>query len=1046
VSTVGRLLRFSAGLGILVVVLVGFPILLWLLAGNPLPDAARLPSLLAEGALDDEPVMAMVAVAAWCAWLVMVAELTLEVGARAVGRHRTPTAAAEPFAWLARRLVGLVALATPTVAMLSPPRLGLTLPAVAIAAPATTAEPALSWDEPVRYLVAGDYDSLWAIAERRLGTGKRAGEIASLNEGRVMPDGTVLGARSRLRRGYELLLPPDAVGPLTTASIHGDGASIVTPLEPDSPPGTRQHTVQRGETLWDLAERFFGDGFKWTVIWEANPHVADPNLIHTGELLTIPLPPGDTTPAESGSVSSLHTVVSGDSLSALADLYYGDQELWPVIFEANQEQIANPELIFAGQQLVIPPLAGMPAPSISETAPAPPSAPSDDVAEAPPPTVPPPTTAPSQPTQSEVTPSPAADEQPADAADSGFDDDVLPSPVTVFGVAGTLLAAGAFGAWHRRRRRRQVTLPSGEVVPAPPVDTTTVHRDLCRADLEPVEWIDRVLRHMAHAVTPSPEGEWPRPLVVQIGSAWMDVMLAAPWAGAPVPWRAELSGMVWQWDPPPGWAPPEPDAGCWFPMPALASVGAQDDHAQLLVDLEAAAVIGMVGDAEQLGDLARSVVLELACTPLRETVASVTLVGVDAPGVEAVSAVRRHTHFADAAPRLLAAARSTRLALDHSGVMSTFAARASGRLELAAPEVVVVGAPPDIQVFDDLVALVADHRGGVVIVCVGWCPPGAVRIEVADGQVRIPELGLSVRAQGITADTADQIATIIDSPDAEPEQLPLLDVPETSPPGLKSPDSYEDRPWEVLVRLLGGRPTVVAEGHRLTPKQVATLAYLSLHRSVTIDKLRDAAWGGRDVTPKRVLGVLSELRSALGVDLIPVVQDGVATVGRAVATDVDLFDRRVAFSRRQPPESAITTLTSALELVTAEPFAYVATDRDSYSWVDLENWGSRWDAKVTTAAHRLAELLLATGRPDEARRAAERGLAVCPAHTELTKDLIRAYGQLNQPEAAAKVANEYERVIDDLGISDDDDGDGETVWDVLRQVTGRRTAPSDAAG
>jgi hypothetical protein len=102
---------------------------------------------------------------------------------------------------------------------------------------------------------------------------------------------------------------------------------------------------------------------------------------------------------------------------------------------------------------------------------------------------------------------------------------------------------------------------------------------------------------------------------------------------------------------------------------------------------------------------------------------------------------------------------------------------------------------------------------------------------------------------------------------------------------------------------------------------------------------------------------------------------------------------------------------------------------------------------VTTAAHRLAELHLTAGDPEEARRAAERGLAVSPAHRELTKDLIRAYGQLNQPEAAVKAANEYERVVDDLGISDDDHLAGESVWDVLRQVTGRRSAtPSDAAG
>jgi hypothetical protein len=515
-------------------------------------------------------------------------------------------------------------------------------------------------------------------------------------------------------------------------------------------------------------------------------------------------------------------------------------------------------------------------------------------------TVPQPTT--TQPPKSvPVRPSPAG-ERPADSQpDDGFGIDFPSSPVALFGVAGTMLAAGAFGAWHRRRRRRQVTLTADQAVAAPPGITSPVQLEMCQTDLEPVVWLDRVLRHLADSVNPASDGRWPRPLVIQVGPGWADVMLADPWPDAPVPWRAELSGAVWQWDPPAGWAPPEPEPDRWAPLPALASVGAQDDGTQLLVDLETAATVGLVGDAEHIAGLARSLVLQLACSPLRETAASVTLVGFDAPGIDALAQVRRPLDITEAARPLLSAARATRVTLDQSGAASTFAARAEGRLELAAPEIAVLGEPAEDESLEDLLTLLADRRGGVVLVCVGWCPAMAVRIEVADGQVQIPALGLGARAQAITVDTADHIGVIVDSPDAEPEQLPLLDVPDPAQPGLDSPDGYEDRHWEVLVRLLGGRPTVVAEGHRLSPKQVAALAYLALHRSVTIDKLRDAVWGGKDVTPKRVLGVLSELRTALGEDLIPTVNDGMASVGRAVATDVDLFDRRVAFPDDKPP-------------------------------------------------------------------------------------------------------------------------------------------------
>ncbi len=49
-----------------------------------------------------------------------------------------------------------------------------------------------------------------------------------------------------------------------------------------------------------------------------------------------------------------HTVVSGDTLSGIAQIFYSDGALFPRIFEANRDQISNPNLIFPGQALRIP--------------------------------------------------------------------------------------------------------------------------------------------------------------------------------------------------------------------------------------------------------------------------------------------------------------------------------------------------------------------------------------------------------------------------------------------------------------------------------------------------------------------------------------------------------------------------------------------------------------------------------------------------------------------------------------------------------------------
>jgi len=49
-----------------------------------------------------------------------------------------------------------------------------------------------------------------------------------------------------------------------------------------------------------------------------------------------------------------YTVVSGDTLSGIAAQYYGDANEWPRIFEANRNQIHDPDHIFPGQVLRMP--------------------------------------------------------------------------------------------------------------------------------------------------------------------------------------------------------------------------------------------------------------------------------------------------------------------------------------------------------------------------------------------------------------------------------------------------------------------------------------------------------------------------------------------------------------------------------------------------------------------------------------------------------------------------------------------------------------------
>jgi nucleoid-associated protein YgaU len=60
--------------------------------------------------------------------------------------------------------------------------------------------------------------------------------------------------------------------------------------------------------------------------------------------------------AEPAPEAVLYTVQSGDSLSKISLAHYGDAMKYMVIFEANQPMLDNPDRIYPGQVLRIPPL------------------------------------------------------------------------------------------------------------------------------------------------------------------------------------------------------------------------------------------------------------------------------------------------------------------------------------------------------------------------------------------------------------------------------------------------------------------------------------------------------------------------------------------------------------------------------------------------------------------------------------------------------------------------------------------------------------------
>lgn len=61
----------------------------------------------------------------------------------------------------------------------------------------------------------------------------------------------------------------------------------------DSPPtvdnAKRTYTVQKGDTLWSIANKLYGNGAQYPKIFEANTNIlSNPNIVHVGQVLIIP--------------------------------------------------------------------------------------------------------------------------------------------------------------------------------------------------------------------------------------------------------------------------------------------------------------------------------------------------------------------------------------------------------------------------------------------------------------------------------------------------------------------------------------------------------------------------------------------------------------------------------------------------------------------------------------------------------------------------------------------------------------------------------------
>ncbi|MEG0378617.1 MAG: LysM peptidoglycan-binding domain-containing protein, partial [Eubacterium sp.] len=118
-------------------------------------------------------------------------------------------------------------------------------------------------------------------------------------------------------------------------SSDNNGPSVPTEVPTETPSGDT-YTVQSGDTLSEIAERF---GTTYEQLASLNG-IADPNIIYPGQVLKVTGTP---------SARLTYTVQEGDTLSAIADQFGTDYSTL-----ANLSGITDPDIIYPGQIIVLP--------------------------------------------------------------------------------------------------------------------------------------------------------------------------------------------------------------------------------------------------------------------------------------------------------------------------------------------------------------------------------------------------------------------------------------------------------------------------------------------------------------------------------------------------------------------------------------------------------------------------------------------------------------------------------------------------------------------
>jgi len=295
-ARLAHLAKGIAALVVLAMLVAGIPFALWHYIGWPLPhhvpSAAQIGHVLDSHGIAGRTLVDALAVVVWVTWAVLVASVAAEIPAALSGRRARRLPVASVFQPLTGRLVAAVVVA-----------------ALALAPRAAQSQPAGS---PGTGLVA----LRRPVAAFVLTGNSRPTKLHLPPTAPPGADTSPTGAP---------VAPPPAAGPSGPAPHPSPGTQVADQM--------RTYVVQRGDTLWGIAERELGDPLDWSQIYalnEGRPQpggatLTDPHWIDPGWTLLLPAstpaptPPATSTPTPpTGNATAPISSPSGASTSPVA--------------------------------------------------------------------------------------------------------------------------------------------------------------------------------------------------------------------------------------------------------------------------------------------------------------------------------------------------------------------------------------------------------------------------------------------------------------------------------------------------------------------------------------------------------------------------------------------------------------------------------------------------------------------------------------------------------------------------------------------------------